>query len=209
MNLINPGTYLESFAQHYPVLTYATLTIVSIASVFLKNYKYIHLLKPKSKLDELDELRQYVGKDDKRLNDFIELQTQNELYKKLTGYNNTAINRMIVDLHNSNSDKISWRQIKLVWTKFEADGDRLKLKHRGFWAKFGDYCSYAYFGLIGILLPLAFVIYENKLIFIIAFQLPLLALSTWKTLIITDRINAYKRVLRLLNTIDEKETPNP
>ena len=209
MNLINLETHMESFAQHYPVLTYATLIILSLASVFFKNYKHLHFLKPKSKLSELDDLRQYVGNDDKRLDDFIELQTQNELYKKLTGYNNTAINRMIVDFHNSNGDKIGWRQIKLVWTKFEVDGDRLKLKHRGFGAKLDDYCSYAYFGLIGILLPLAFVIYENKLIFIIAFQLPLLALSTWKTLIITDRINAYKRVLRLLNTIDEKETPTP
>lgn len=189
---------LGNVLKEYPNIAFLILILSILSFVISLIDKLKHVVTIEPKLSRLIELRQKVEDKDKRLMNFMDLQIQSELFKECTGYFKCAINEQVIDFYISNSDRYSWRQIRLIQSEFEIVGDQLKLKPKTRFTWLVDLVGYVYYGLFALLsILLAFTLLILKIQFFI-YIIPLFAvfgLSGWMALRDADKARIYNKML--------------
>jgi hypothetical protein len=192
----------DELREKYPylviilVIIYSLFVVLSFTSLVAK---LKDVFKKESRLFKLIELQKKIADNDKRLADFTSLQIKDELFKESTGYFNCAITRLIVDFYISNNDRFTWREIKLIISKFQIKEGQLRLKPRTGIDKFLVSIGYFYYGLVSVisLVMMPFlVIFKIKLIILFIPLFAILLLSVWMMAVEGDKLRVYKKMLK-------------
>ena len=206
------------FRDKYPNLVlfffviYSLLAVASFCSFIVK---LKDVFKKDSRLSKLIELQKKIGDNDKRLVDFTNLQIKDELFKECTGYFNCTINKLIVDFYISNGDRFTWREIKLIISRFEIREGQLKLKPRNLLNKLVILFGYIYYGLMGLLslaIMLALPLLKIQFTVLVIPVFAILGISVWMILVEGDQMRIYKKMLKepsfktgVINKSEEEE----
>jgi len=200
--------YLKSgkFLEKYPYLI-ALLLIPYVVRFLVESILNLRtILKKRSKLFKLVQIRKNADVKDQKLINITVQQIEDELFEDCTGYCSDTKNKLILDFYLSHRDKYTWREVKLIFSKFEIRYGYLKLKPLTFLTWIEEAFIYAYYGFMGLssfLVTSVLLTLKDKLLLLAIPVSTVFVISVWMILRETDKVRIYRKMIKEPGLKDE------